>query len=671
VFEAPSAVNEVVIEAPRMPPSPSEAVFSIKRLDRETLSAEPRLDQALTSDPGVALYRRNSSLSANPTTQGVSVREIAGSAASRSLVTLDGAPINDPFGGWVIWSALAPHAIQSATIIRGAGAGPYGAGALTGTIALEERTAVAGGLEGEASVGNLADERAEGVGAIQRGATTLLATVSAESSGGYFPIRQGRGAVDETLSLHDRSASARLTTDLDGSVLAARVGVYREDRGSGLAGASSSVSGLQSSLSFARAPDAAGPSWRLQVWANASDLSNSSVSVAPGRNSASPANDQYATPATALGANAALRVIWGGATVEVGADVRTARGEDDELLKWSRSAFTRSREAGGDSGVAGVYAEASRKTGRWLLAAGVRLDEWGQWNGRRVEHSLTNGVTTLDVRPADQRGLEPTARLGARRDLGGGLWFRADAYEGFRPATLNELYRSYRVGNNVTGANATLSPERLWGVEAGLGAAGADHTVTATIFYNRLQHAVTNVSVARGPYTDPLEGAIPAGGILYRRENVGSIRAMGFEADALKSWGEQFRLEGALSWTEAQVDGGSVAPQLTGKRPAQTPRLSAVGTAVWRPARRLSLRAQLRLESARYADDLNLLRLAPDAVVDVRADWTMVGRIGLFVAADNLFDEGVQTDRAAGTPAAPGVVNWGAPTQVRIGFVVR
>ena len=78
--------------------------------------------------PGFSLFRRTSSLGANPTTQGVSLRGIAGSGASRALVTLDGVPQNDPFGGWVIWTGLPSEAVSSATVVRGAGSGPYGAG---------------------------------------------------------------------------------------------------------------------------------------------------------------------------------------------------------------------------------------------------------------------------------------------------------------------------------------------------------------------------------------------------------------------------------------------------------------------------------------------------------------------------------------------------------------
>ena len=131
-------LEPVIVRA--LPPAQGDDAFSIIRLDSADLEDQPRLDQALEQVPGVSLFRRSSSLSANPTTQGLSLRAIAPSGSSRALVTLDGVPQNDPFGGWVIWSALPSEDIDSARIVRGAGAGPYGAGALTGVVALEEQS---------------------------------------------------------------------------------------------------------------------------------------------------------------------------------------------------------------------------------------------------------------------------------------------------------------------------------------------------------------------------------------------------------------------------------------------------------------------------------------------------------------------------------------------------
>src|SRR6185312_321728 len=135
----PPPVEAVVVYAPRLAPLAGEQAFDAQQLSAEVLRAQPRLDEALTATPGVSLFRRTSSGAANPTTQGLSLRAIAPSGAGRALVTLDGAPQNDPFGGWVIWTALPSEGLDGATVVRGAGAGPYGAGALTGTVTLQER----------------------------------------------------------------------------------------------------------------------------------------------------------------------------------------------------------------------------------------------------------------------------------------------------------------------------------------------------------------------------------------------------------------------------------------------------------------------------------------------------------------------------------------------------
>ena len=127
-----------MVRGATLPPSPADAAFSIIHVSGDEIRSRARLDEALSEVPGFSLFRRTSSLGANPTTQGVSLRGIAGSGASRALVTLDGVPQNDPFGGWVIWSRLIPSDIGGASIVRGAGAGPYGSGALTGVVALTE-----------------------------------------------------------------------------------------------------------------------------------------------------------------------------------------------------------------------------------------------------------------------------------------------------------------------------------------------------------------------------------------------------------------------------------------------------------------------------------------------------------------------------------------------------
>jgi outer membrane receptor protein involved in Fe transport len=659
VQEPPAAVQELVVRGARLPPQAGDPAFSIVQLDAEDLARSPRLDEVLSQAPGVSLFRRTSSLAANPTTQGLSLRAIAPSGAGRALVTLDGVPQNDPFGGWVIWTALPSESISRVDVVRGAGAQAYGAGALTGVVSLR-------GLDPGESPGRLNLTGGERGYARAAGALTfgdLLTTASAEQSDGWIPVRESRGAADAPLALEAYSAALSTTRPIGEATLGARLSGYQESRDSGLVGADSRARGLQASLTLARppAPDAYG--WRLQGWALASDLQNRSVAVAAGRVGTTPANDQYETPALGLGANAALRRFSGPLEWEAGFDVRLTDGEVRERFRFLTGQFTREREAGGRTLTAGAYLDGTWSSGPWLLTGGVRADYWTATDALRRESDAQTGALLLDVRPGGPEEVIPTARLGARREFGEGWFARTAAYAGFRPPTLNELHRPFRVGNDITEANAALKPERLYGAEVGAGRSLGEVSLAATLFVNRLEDPIANVTVGFGPGVFPVAGFVPAGGVLRQRQNVGVIDAVGVEAEAERRFGDRVRLRAALAYTEAEVDGGSAAPQLTGLRPAQAPRLTATASVDWRASDRLSLAADVRHEGARFDDDLNSRRLAAATWLDAQARYRLTAQAQAYVELRNALDEAVETGRTG-----DGVVSYDAPRTFRVGL---
>ena len=326
-------------------------------------------------------------------------------------------------------------------------------------------------------------------------------------------------------------------------------------------------------------------------------------------------------------------------------------------------AFTRDRVAGGETSVMGGYGEASWTAGPWLVAGGLRIDGWENSNGRRVERDLATGLPTLDEGSTDRSGEVLSARLAARRDLGGGLAARAAAYSGFRPATLNELHRPFRVGNDLTEANAGLVPEELQGVEAGLAWETDTTSVGGTVFWNRIEDAIVNVTIGVGPGTFPRAGFVPAGGVLRQRQNAGTIEAVGVELTAKHRIGERLSFDGALSWTDAEVDGGMSAAQLTGLRPAQAPEWSVSAGADWRVLDRLTLVGRVRYEGARFEDDLNSRVLEAATTLDARAEWSVRDGVILYAAADNLFDAEVEVSETG-----DGVAGYGPPRTVRAGL---
>src|SRR5207248_10498931 len=114
----------------------SVSVIDAKDADH---AAAQTVDDLLRQVPGFSIFRRSSSIVANPTTQGVSLRGAGASGASRTLVLTDGVPLNDAFGGWVYWDRVPRAAIDRIELVRGGSSDLYGSDATSGVINLLTR----------------------------------------------------------------------------------------------------------------------------------------------------------------------------------------------------------------------------------------------------------------------------------------------------------------------------------------------------------------------------------------------------------------------------------------------------------------------------------------------------------------------------------------------------
>ncbi|MEO7146248.1 MAG: Plug domain-containing protein, partial [Bryobacteraceae bacterium] len=215
----------------------AEAPASITVLTNRELQQTPgvNLDDRLRAVPGFSLFRRSSSLVANPTTQGVSLRGIGSTGASRTLVLWDGVPLNDPFGGWVYWDRLPVDELERVEISRGASTSVFGDLAMGGVISTFTRPAaeprIWAGYEGGS------DDTQE----ISAGASDLwnqrvagMAEVRAFSTDGYFIVPSNlRGAVDQPASLQFVAGVAKMDFIGRQQRLAVKLDILAESRGNG------------------------------------------------------------------------------------------------------------------------------------------------------------------------------------------------------------------------------------------------------------------------------------------------------------------------------------------------------------------------------------------------------------------------------------------------------
>lgn len=664
---APKPVEEFVVRG-HLAPSPGAKAYARTTLDPDDLAVPaPRLDDLLRQVPGFGLFRRTSSRDAHPTTQGASLRGIGPNGAGRTLVLLDGVPQNDPFGGWVYWSALPVDNIAAVSVLRGGGAGAWGNSALAGVVRIQTDPADTTGAQARVQGGNDNTWDLYGRASVATGPWGLTLSGSRFETGGHFGLAPSqRGAVDRPLASDSTWGRAQVAHENeDGQHWSLSFGIADEHRINGTALALNSTRSYNGALRYA-APRAGGNGVEATLYAVDRTFENVFSSVADDRLSETPALDQFNVPARAVGGNLIWRRPWGPATVELGGDVRWAEGATHERFLYQAGAFRRLREAGGEQLAAGVFAEATAPLApATRLTGGVRLDYLMDFQGLRREVNTDTGALLVDSRFGRRSRAVLNGRLGLSHDFDDALSGRLAAYTGFRQPTINELYRPFRVRNDITEANPGLKDERLLGLDGGLTwRPHADWEFAAGFFWTRLYDGVANVLITATPGLNPEFGVfVPAGGSLSQRRNLDRVRTRGIELDIQWQMRERLRLTAAYLLTSATITRARDDAALVGTRPPQTARHQGSATAIWSPVDSLQLSVLVRGESRQFDDAANSRTLSGYVTADAAMRWRFYPHVTLTAAVENITDTTIET-----ALSADGLLTVGTPRLWRIGL---
>ncbi len=654
-------LEPVAVTAARTAEPVTSVPFSLVVLSGETLRETPSvtLDGALRSVPGFSLFRRSDSLTANPTAQGVSLRGLGPSGASRSLVLLDGVPLNDPFGGWVAWTKVPREGLAGAELVRGGGATAWGNAALGGVVQLLTLDPSTHPNRLVASYGDFDTRSAEMLVTAPLGRGTLQLSGRAFATDG-FPLvaPEDRGPVDIDAWSRHAWLGGRLTQAVGSNAEVIVTGrTYEEKRGNGTQYQRNSSDENFGSIELRAQPDA-DFGWNAVAYAQDQSFASTFSSVNAARTAETPASDQFAVPADAYGA--AWTGTWtqaGGARTSAGVDGRWVRGETRENYSYSNGDFTRQRFAGGTQDFAGLFAMHERPLGHdWRLTLGGRLDFWRDTDGHRHETERATGNVLRDDHYEDRDGTEFSPSAGLVWKPTGPWRLHAAAQYAFRRPTLNELYRPFRAGSVITEANPALKTEHVTSAEFGADYTHDTLTLGATVFWNQLTDAVGNVTVAHGPGNFPLFGFIPAGGLGRQRLNLDDVRVRGVELSAKWQPVSALTIEASYLYDDTKVHRADVAPALVGNQLAQVPRNTAALSAVWRAPGGITLTPRLRALSRQFEDDENQLILGAVVIFDLSVSYALTPRCDLFVNAENLGDARIETGRSP-----DGIVNTGTP----------
>jgi outer membrane cobalamin receptor len=587
--------------------SPAAPVAILTATDLASLPPTP-LDDALKTTPGFSLFRRTTSRSANPTTQGAGLRGLSASGASRALVLADGTPLNDPFGGWVYWSRVPAAAIDRVEVVRGGASDLYGADALAGVVQVLTRRPDRPEALVEVGGASHSTGRVSVFAGGARGAWRGAIAGEKFSTDGYVLVPEpDRGSVDTRAN--SRYTSGRVETGYSASPTfsADIVGeVYGEHRDNGTPIQTNSTDIRQ--VSAAVGGTVKGGVWQIAGQAGDQSYDQAFSAIAADRESETLTSRQY-VPASQYAAGAMWRRPWSQVDLMAGLDTRGVEATNNERSfapdgsvrgETSISAFQRT---------SGIYIQATgRPVSNVTMIAGAR----GDVRQRTREEGWLDGDSAFSPRLSTAWSATPLITV--RGSLG---W-------SFRAPTLNERYRGFRAGNILTLPNADLLPESLRTIEGGVLLRPPRAALRVTVFRNDLSDAVTNVTVTSTPQL-----------ITRRRMNVSSIQAWGTELEGEWQVRTALTLIGSSAFTRsrfanyAPLDGLTV-PQVPGWQFSLGVRGTAPGS--------LAYSVNVRAFDDQFEDDRNTLVLGSGSVVDVTVLRPFGRKATGYLSLENLFD---------------------------------
>ncbi|MDO8678068.1 MAG: TonB-dependent receptor [Acidobacteriota bacterium] len=632
---ADSVVVTATRGAERLPTAASATVITSAELSN---MAAGSLDDALRSTPGFTLFRRSSSRVANPTTQGVTLRGVSGSGASRTLVLADGVPLNDPFGSWVYWNRIPMAAVDRVEVVRGATGDLYGAGALGGVVQLLTVQPIRTRARATVDGGSHDTFRGSLFAAAERNGWAASGAYEGVRTDGAFVIgSEVRGAVDRKADSDYQTGFFTGSRHTDAWHVTLRGAGYTEERGNGTPVQVNTTDWKQ--LSAVVGGVVGGGVLDLQFAGSNQDYYQTFSFVAAGRATERLTFAQTIDTKHGMG-NAQWTRPIGRATVILGGDYRRTHSVQDELRYALVSGVNTASgpfKSGGTERVTAGYARASiNATDALTFEIGGRGDAWNS-----EPEDTTQPTKSVSF-------FSPRGAVAWRR---GRFQAQASAYHAYRTPTLNELHRRFAAGTAVTNANPLLEPETLTGVEGGALVQFNRVSVRATAFVNNLEDAIANVTLSQTPTQ-----------IIRQRANSDSIRATGVEIELDTRLTQSLSFNGQVVLTSSHFRGSKATPAIADKDVPQVPVWQGGFGLTWAEPRWLTAATQVRFSGEQFDDDLNTAAfvLGSYVVWDANVTRAITRGLNAFVAIENITDEEFDTAR---TPIRS--IGW--PRTIRVG----
>jgi len=568
--------------------------------------------------------RNSMGLMSVDTSNKVYMRGFGGSDA-RSLVLIDGVPMNDPYTGAVDWNQIPMSSIKRIEVVKGSGSSLYGSNAMGGVINIitkkpkEQKTDITlsygsmntkiGSISTTGKVGKFG-YFFSGQMAKSDGYITDVATNQKENS-----IKRG---------VERENANIKFTYDIDDTSDITASYIYYHNQDVGALDVPSGYNPYEKTMHTLQATYA-------KFFDNLSDMKITIYSK-PGENSYDSLK-YNATYQTELqykdegknddyGVTAQYTIPIGDHIITAGVDMKNSYAEKKDIYATSGTIFKK-----GSQDYYGIFAQDEWFINKqFILNIGGRVDYYKNHSGE-----MHDEVNSIDTNYQEKTFNAFSPKIGAVYHATKSTSLRASIGKAFRAPTVSDLYSNWVYYSNVYAGNPNLDPETVISYEIGVDQKIGDGNIHITAYRSDAEDFIYSI--------DPLD---PLSTNYKEKTNVGEVEIQGVEFEVDYTFTDALKVMANYTYNESKIKKFEANSALEGKYLTYIPKNKASVSIEYMNPKIINIIASGRYVGKRYSDDANTESSAYESytLFDLKLSKKITKNSELEVSVDDLFDRG-------------------------------
>jgi len=635
-------INSIIVTATRTQKVNRNISQRTHSIQAENIVLYPatNTDDLLKMIPGIVVNRSWGIFSRNSS---VTMRGMPGS--SRSLILIDGVPMNKTAGGSVNWHLISPEEIERIEVVKGPGSSLYGMNAMGGVINL---------------ITKKADKKINGTAGLGYGSLNtmksrfnLMGNNFRESRGLYWKLggfyRQGDGYILEPEEDRDEYSSEAYLQEGNASVLMGYqfktnhkleldYRFYKDKRGAGVKvfdenGSYESFTNNNIRLGYDSYLGKTRLTAKAFYFHELYNRQNENVNNSNEYKLVDTKTDKQDMGLWLTFSRPVKRrhvFSWG-------VDIKDGNLDNEEVYRTS----TDELYTDGQLLFSALFIqdEMNLFRNKMKVVAGIRVDYASFSEGWiRVENptSKTGFPEPLDEALPENNWTQISPKISARYLLDNSMSVYASASSGFMPPKLDDLAGSRKIRKGFKIANPELKPETLNSLEFGIDWSFREKFfVRPSGFYsvgNDFQYLVSNGEFIEGDSDDPVA--------VYQRQNVTKVEITGAELGIEYKVNNNIGITGSYAWNQSEIMeyNSTDGTDITGNVLNEVPEHLVFAGINWRN-KIADLHLDFTFTDDQWYDEENTVIIDEYSLINIRISKMITKRISAVLDVQDLLDE--------------------------------